>query len=283
MIAFVLVGLFTFQLYALVLPQVVQSFQVQVGGGRVEKWTKPLWAIFEVIRGLQIGFGTVFAGAIAVLIFFCGLVDYARSNRIVIALFVVPVATGAMALIALHRHFYPRFFFFELGIGILIFIRGTTVVGVFLANLIKRGMTKENVSRIVSTSLTSIIIIVSVFSLDKNYRYPKQDYIGALSYIEKQRRPDDLIVTVGLASYAYSQYYAKHLRMVETVNEMQELASEGKRVWLIYTFPDHLESFYPDIASIIRQECVVVQSFLGTVGGGTIYVCRAEPFFMCDS
>ncbi|MEJ2704366.1 MAG: glycosyltransferase family 39 protein, partial [Sedimentisphaerales bacterium] len=126
-IAFVLTLLFTFQLYALILPQVVSSFQIQVGGGRVEKWTNPIWAMVEVVRGLQMGFGTFLTGGIAVIIFLFGILSYAKSKPIVVALFVLPIVMGTTALLTLHRHFYPRFFFFELGIGILLLIRGCTV------------------------------------------------------------------------------------------------------------------------------------------------------------
>jgi hypothetical protein len=277
-ISFVLVGLFTFLLYALILPQVINSFQVQVGTERVEKWTNPLWAILEVIRGLEIGFGTFMAGGIALLIFISGLVSYFKTNRIVIALFVIPLIIGTGILITLHRHFYPRFFFFELGVGLLILIRGCTVITNFLSGKLKNIISLPNLSSITQTVVISMIIIVSTLSLYHNYRYPKQDYFGALNYVEKNRSNNDIVITTGHASYPYKKYYAPHLKSVETVDEMKEIISQDRSVWLIYSFPDHMEAFYPGMLSVIQEGFTHMQEFRGTLGGGTLFVCKSKMY-----
>jgi len=274
-IAFVLVVLFTFQLYALILPQVVNSFQVQVGGGRVEKWTNPIWAMIEVIRGLQMGFGTFVAGGIAVIIFLFGVLSFARSQRIVIALFVIPIMMGTTALLMLHRHFYPRFFFFELGIGILLLIRGCTVLGSFVAARTVRGVSGGHLKYLLGNALVGIIILASLVSLKNNYRCPKQDYSGAMAYIEKNRNDNDQVLVVGLARYPFEHYYVNDWETVETVEELEKIRSSNEQTWLIYTFQDHMRSFYPEILSAIEREFVVAKQFPGTVGGGTVYVCKA--------
>ncbi len=280
LVSFLLIGLFTFQLYALILPQVVNSFQVQVGGSRVEAWTNPIWAIIEVLRGLRIGFGTFLGIGIVLLVFLSGLVSYARTNHIVVALFVIPVVMGATTLLVLHRHFYPRFFFFEIGIGILVLIRGSTVIADFLARQTMRIISWSNLNRIFQTALVGIIITVSTLSLYHNYRYPKQDYIGALKYVEKNRNKDDIIITTGHTSYPYKNYYAPHLKPVETIDEMQEIVSQNRSIWLIYSFPDHMEAFYPGMLSIIQERFTLMKEFPGTLGGGTLFVCRSKASFL---
>ena len=275
-ISFILVGLFTFQLYALILPQVTNSFQVQVGTERVEEWTNPLWAIIEVIRGLRIGFGTLIAGGIVLLIFVSGLVSYLKTNSVIIAFFAIPIIMGTVTLITLHRHFYPRFFFFELGIGILILIRGCSVVADFLSKKLKNIISLPNLSSITQTVLISIVIMASTLSLYHNYRYPKQDYSGALNYVEKNRNTGDIVITTGHASYPYKKYYAPYLKSVETIDEMREIISQNRVIWLIYSFPDHLETFYPGMLSVIQEGFAHVQEFRGTLGGGTLFVCKSK-------
>jgi hypothetical protein len=196
----------------------------------------------------------------------------------VVALIAIPLATGATVLLALHRHFYPRFFFFEIGIGILVFIRGTTVVANLLAKCMRRRVSVERAGRVLGTALAGVIIVASAFSLFRNYRHPKQDFVGALSYIDKESSPGDCVATVGLASYAYERYYEAPVEVIETADEMRDLASRGRAVWLIYTFADHLDSFYPEIASLVRDDYTIVQSFPGTVGGGTVFVCKNKAF-----
>ena len=276
-ISFFLVGLFTFQIYALVLPQVVNSFQVRIVAPRVEVWTNPIWAIVQVLHGLQVGFSTVLGGFVALLIFGVGLVSYARSNRIVVALFVLPVVSGVITLLLLHRHFYPRFFFPMIGIGILVLMRGTTVTARFFVASLSRDSSRKNLAEMLGTVLACIIIIVTLFSLSNNYHHPKQDFWGALTYIKEHQKDSDLVITVGLASYPYERYYGTQWKTIETLEELNEIRFRNSPIWLLYTFPDHLESFYPEIMDSIRQEFIVVKEFPGTVGGGTIYVCRNRP------
>ena len=276
-ISFFLVGLFTFQIYALVLPQVVNSFQVRIVAPRVEVWTNPIWAIVQVLHGLQVGFSTVLGGFVALLIFGVGLVSYARSNRIVVALFVLPVVSGVITLLLLHRHFYPRFFFPMIGIGILVLMRGTTVTARFFVASLSRDSSRKNLAEMLGTVLACIIIIVTLFSLSNNYHHPKQDFGGALTYIKEHQKDSDLVITVGLASYPYERYYGTQWKTIETLEELNEIRFRNSPIWLLYTFPDHLESFYPEIMDSIRQEFIVVKEFPGTVGGGTIYVCRNRP------
>ena len=276
-ISFFLVGLFTFQIYALVLPQVVNSFQVRIVAPRVEVWTNPIWAIVQVLHGLQVGFSTVLGGFVALLIFGVGLVSYARSNRIVVALFVLPVVSGVITLLLLHRHFYPRFFFPMIGIGILVLMRGTTVTARFFVASLSRDSSRKNLAEMLGTVLACIIIIVTLFSLSNNYHHPKQDFGGALTYIKEHQKDSDFVITVGLASYPYERYYGTQWKTIETLEELNEIRFRNSPIWLLYTFPDHLESFYPKIMDSIRQEFIVVQEFPGTVGGGTIYVCRNKP------
>jgi mannosyltransferase len=283
LISFVFVGLFTFQLYALILPQVVNSFQVQVGSGRVEVWTNPIWAVIEVLNGLQVEFGTFLGIGIVFLVFLIGLVSYARTNYIVVALFVIPLIMGTTVLLVLHRHFYPRFFFFEIGIGVLVLIRGISVVADFLAVQTMPIISRSNLSRIFQTTLASMIIIVSTLSLYYNYRYPKQDYLGALDYVEKNRNEDDIIITAGHASYPYKSYYAPHLKTVETIDEMHEVFAQNKSIWLIYSFPDHLEAFHPGMLSVIQERFAVMKEFPGTLGGGTLFVCKSKQSLLYQS
>jgi len=210
------------------------------------------------------------------LVFISGLVSYYKTNRVVVALFLIPVFMGTGTLIALHRHFYPRFFFFGLGIGLLILIRGCTVITDFLSRKLKNIIPLPNLSVITQTVLIGMIILVSTLSLYPNYRYPKQDYLGPLNYVENNCNENDIIITTGHASYPYKKYYAPHLKSVETVDEMREIISQNRSIWLIYSFPDHLEAFYPGMLSVVQERFAPIQKFRGTLGGGTLFVCKSK-------
>ncbi len=282
LISFALVGLFTFQLYSLVLPQVFSAFsdRVEASQVRVEVWTNPIWGLLEAIKGLNISFGTILGGTIALFVFGAGVISYARSSPIVIWLLLIPVFIGTTTLIIVHLHFYPRFFFFLLGIGVLVVVRGTTEAARLFVYFLPSKFSAYCSPQRVGTIFAGIMIVASCFTLVNNYRYPKQDYSGAVAYIKENCKDSDFVVSVGMAMSPFEKYYAPQWETVETLEALDEIRSYNNPVWLVYMFEDHMKSFYPAIMSSIHQDFTVVKEFPGTLGGGTVYVCmdgKSQP------
>lgn len=119
------------------------------------------------------------------------------------------------------------------------------------------------------------LILLSMASLPSLYRYPKQDFEGALAYVEQHRQPGEAVVTVGLASVPYKRYYAPQLQAVKTLDDLNAVRARSRATWLLYTFPIHLNSRHPDILASIRSDFRVVKVFPGSVGDGAIHVCRS--------
>lgn len=278
LISFALIGIFTFQLYSLVLPQVFNAFQdrVEVSQVRVEVWTNPIWGLYEALKGLNISFGTIAGGIIALFIFGAGVISYVRTNQIVIWLLLIPVIIGTITLIIVHLHFYPRFFFFLLGIGVLVLVRGTTESARLFLFLLPKKISAYCSTQKTGTLFAGIIIVASFFTLANNYRYPKQDYSGAVAYIKENCKDNGSVVTVGMAMYPFEEYYAPQWETVETREALDEIRSHNKPIWLVYMFEDHMKSFYPEIMSSIHQDFTVVKAFPGTLSGGTLYVCKVD-------
>lgn len=274
--AFALVGSLSFQLYALALPQAIGSV-VDDGTTVPSDWTNPLWTLAETLRGLQVGFAGVGALIAAALLFGSGLLSYLRENRMVVALLVLPGLLGATVIVSLQHNFWPRFFFYALGFAILIAVRGAMVFGRIAASIAAHGAARVPLARRIGTALACMLIFLSASSLGFNYRYPKQDYLGALAYLEEQRQAGEPVVAVGLASVPYRRYYAPHLEQVATLEQLESVRARGRATWLLYTFPIYMKAHHPDILAAIENDFIVVKEFPGTVGDGTIYLCRAEP------
>lgn len=274
--AFALVGSLSFQLYALALPQAIGSV-VDDGTTVPSDWTNPLWTLAETLRGLQVGFAGVGALIAAALLFGSGLLSYLRENRTVVALLILPGLLGAIAIVLLQHNFWPRFFFYALGFAVLIAVRGAMVFGKIAAQIIAPEADRAPLARGIGTALACMLVLLSASSLGFNYRYPKQDYLGALAYLEEWRQPGEPVVTVGLASVPYRRYYAPELEQVTTLEQLEAVRARGRATWLLYTFPIYMKAHYPDILAAIKNDFIVMEKFPGTVGDGTIYVCRAEP------
>ncbi|HWP48964.1 MAG TPA: glycosyltransferase family 39 protein [Candidatus Limnocylindrales bacterium] len=277
LIGFGLTGLFTALLYAPILPQMVAHFG---GGGTIpSQWTEVFWAISEAIRGLKVGFAKGVLGVLGLLVagffFTCGLWSYAKENRKVFALLVLPGLLGAVPLTLLEHNIWPRFFFYTLGFILLIAVRGAMVVGKLIAGL-QVGQNSEIYGMKIGSTIIGLLIGLSLASLPFAYQYPKQDYEGAMNFVEKVRKPSDLVVTVGLAAVVYEEYYKKNWEVITTVEQLNQIRAQAPETWLIYAFPIFVESRYPEVMAAIFKDFTPVKIFPGTLGGGEIYVCKSN-------
>lgn len=269
-LGFVFSGLFTLLLYALVLPQILG------GAGReasvVAEWKNPLWTALEIVKGMQISFSSGFVSIGALAVFGVGLWNYARTRPEIVMLFVIAPIVGAAVVIALGHHLWPRFFLFAMGFAVLIVMRGAMQWAEWSMRVLRWPLSR---SPWVGTALCAGLILVSAISVPFAYG-PKQDYAGALEFVQTNILPGDTVVTAGLAAFPYNNFYGKDWQEVTRVDGLNSIRSSAKRTWLIYTFPTVLESTSPEIMTSIARDFPVVKEFYGTVGDGTIFVCRSD-------
>ena len=64
--------------------------------------------------------------------------------------------------------------------------------------------------------LALVVLSASGWSLVRNYRYPKQDFEGAMRFVDRGKTGGDAVVTAGASTYPYQEYYDKHWQSVET-------------------------------------------------------------------
>jgi 4-amino-4-deoxy-L-arabinose transferase-like glycosyltransferase len=269
-LGFVFSGLFTLVLYALVLPQILG------GAGRepsvVAEWKNPLWTVLEIIKGMQISFSSGFVALGALAVFGAGLLNYIRTRPEIVMLFVIAPVVGAAVVIALGHHLWPRFFLFAMGFAVLIVMRGAMQWAEWSMRVLRWPLSR---SPRMGTALCSGLILVSAISIPFAYG-PKQDYAGALEFVQASMAPGDIVVTAGLAAFPYNNFYGKDWQEVTRVEGLDSIRSSAKRTWLVYTFPTVLESTSPEIMTSIARDFRVIKEFYGTVGDGTVFVCRSD-------
>jgi uncharacterized membrane protein len=265
-------GLFTFQLYALVIPQMLSSMSNE--GGGVDYWRNPLWTLFEMVRGLHIGFAEGFFAIVPLLIFLTGLLSFIRHRSEVAYLFLLPSFIGTAVIIGIGHHLWPRFFFFTAGFAVLILVRGTFVIGNYVAQFMRLDARKHYV---VGFVICTFILIASLATVPKVYG-PKQDFKGAMEFINKNMKSGDSVVTVGMATLPYKSFYKTDWSTVESIASLDSIREFSKRVWLVYTMPVHLRTFYPDLMGIITKRFKTIEKFYGTLNEGTVYVSREDCY-----
>jgi len=269
LLGFGLAALLTFQVYALVVPQ---FFSIIGMKANVAEWTNPLWTLLELGRGLRVGFAGTAVAAASLAVFGLGLLSFARTAPVVLAFLVLPAAVASTAIMAMGHPLFPRFLFFLMGFGVLVTVRGTTVVGGSIARAL--GLAPGRAA-LAGTTVVLLLILASATTVPTAW-LPKQDYLGARAFVEAQQRPGDVIVTVGLASFPYRRLYRSGWEVAGSLVALNAIRAEAKRTWVVYTIPLQLQGEHPELMAAIREQFTPIREFGGTLNGGTIYVCRAD-------
>jgi uncharacterized membrane protein len=272
--AFILAGGLSLALYSPILMQ-VQNFFVNRPSA-MRGVSTPRWAFWETLRGLTLGMGTETVLAGSALFVACGAWSYFKQDRVIFALFALPGVITALGAVLTRGTMYPRFYFFLIGFAVIILVRGLTVISEWTSSHWPRWFPGGNPGPALTAILATVLLVSSAFSLQRNYRYPKQDFEGAMQFIDAEIKDGDTVVTAGATTYPYRQYYAKPWESVESVEQLREICRRGKPVWLVYTFPRYLEAAAPPVMEMIRKEFNVVKVFHGTLGNGDVFVARFQ-------
>jgi len=274
---FLLTGGLTLLFYAPIVTQVRDFFVNRPSAMRAV--STPRWAVWETLRGLTRGLGTEGVLVVAGLVIACGAWSYYHENRLVFALFTLPGACTAIGAVLARGTMYPRFYFFLIGFAILILVRGLMVVPRWIVARWPGRSAKAGpgLATALSAGLAAVLLASSAFSLLRNYRYPKQDFEGAIRFVDAEREAGEPVVTAGASTFPLLQYYAEPWESVENVEQLTAIRRRGRAVWAVYTFPRYLESFSPPLAEMIRTEFTVTRVFPGTVGDGDVFVAKSQP------
>jgi uncharacterized membrane protein len=270
LLGFPLAGLLILQVYVIVLPQVMTG--VAGEASVVPAWRNPLWAVVEVLRGARIGFSGSAIGLAALGVCTVGLLSFARTTPAVAMLVIVPGGLCAAAVIGTGHHVWPRFFFFAAGFLILIVVRGAMTLGRWFGTSL--GLSRMRAVQ-AATAATVLLVVAAAVALPRVYA-PKQDFEGALRFVEANRGSGDSVVTVGLATLPYQRFYKMNWESIDGVEPLEAVRARASRTWIVYTLPMYLDAVYPDVMERIRKEFEVVRVFPGTLSGGEVVVCRSK-------
>jgi uncharacterized membrane protein len=262
--------------YAPMLPQIIAFFRET--RSTLQAVSTPSWAAVEMLRVLALGLsGGVAALGAAVLaigmaIGLAGVWSIWRRSPLFLLLLAAPIVTTLGGAAIARGTLYPRFFFFAIAPVLVIAIHGTFAATAWLLARL------DAASRAVpfATALSGAVVVLSVATLPLNYRYPKQDYAGAMAFVLAARAPADLVASTGVPDDPYRTLYGQNWPNVTTADELNKLRS-GRRVWVLSTFTRYIAAKTPDLAQVLATECSETRVFRGTVSGGDIEVCALQP------
>jgi 4-amino-4-deoxy-L-arabinose transferase-like glycosyltransferase len=255
--------------YAAALPAMVEYFS---GGGEQMGWKNPVEFALVFARGLTgaLPATAMLALSAAGIVAAAGWLSYLKRQRMIALMLVLPPLFNIIALAILDFGAYPRSFLYIMPFGILVLIRGAFVLSAWTGRLFRFAGSTGYV-------LPVLLLLVSALMLPHNYRYPKQNYTGALAYTRAQAAPGDVIVAVGYLASGYRKYYAPDLDFPESASALDDLRGQGHRVWVLYSFTRDMRRHFPDIQDYIEKEFQMQRVFPGTLGDGTVYLTASPP------
>jgi mannosyltransferase len=284
---FILGGLLVFLLHAPLLPQLIEAMKsVSVSAASettVKEWKNPIWTLFEVVRNLK-SLGLLAVVGLPTVLGFStlGAISLSRRHPIFVAITLTHIPLTLLCLLLLSFRIWPRYFFIDLAFIFLCLVHGVFVFTNYFSRTLNASRRYSLSAEKAGIVVSSIAVFCSMFLLPQNYRYPKQDFLGARDFVEAARKPGDIVASAGLASYAFSRYYAPSWRVVESVQELQESSGQG-RLWLVYTSPIHMAENYPEIMTSLKKDFELVKQFPGTLGDGSVLVYQSQSQAKTDS
>jgi hypothetical protein len=270
-LGFALAGCLTILLYAPLLFEVERSLASEAPEPQVA--TGIAWAVLEVLKQLGIGVAMSVAGVLGGVLFVAGCWSFLRQSRTLLTLMLLPGPVTVAAALILERPIRPRFLLFLAGFVLLIVVRGAVVVGQWATQTLAPALSP----RVVPIGLVVAMALASVLALPHGYRYPKQDYEGALQYVEGMAGEAPIVLAGGGTAVPYQRYHGRAWKRLDGAPDLEALLRDHRSVWLLYTFPRYIEVLEPELMEGIRTSCSRARTFRGTVGGGDINVltCKA--------
>jgi mannosyltransferase len=270
-------GILTLALYAPILGQVIHYFRRS--SGQMKAVSTPGWALLETLRGLEIGFGSQVVLLVGALLAGCGLWGYWKANRLAFHLLVLPAVVAGLGVVAMRGSMYPRYLFLLFGFAILIVVRGAMVLGAWAGGLGNPGRVAA-AGRMIGIGCTMLVIAASAASLPRVYSRPKQDFFGALRFVESAMRGAEPVLTAGAAAWPIQHYYGRDWPKIKDIAQIESIRRQARRVWLVYTFPRYIEDETPGLMDAIGRRFKTIRIFPGTLDHGEVFVCVndvAEP------
>jgi mannosyltransferase len=256
-------GLMTLFLHALVLPQIRSGMQQTVSV--VQAWKSPLWTALEIFRGLKLGLAGAAAAVAALAVFAAGIWSFWRREAAVVWLLLVPAAAGGGYVVAAGHHLWPRFFYFGFGFAVLVAIRGAMVMEQTMLGRLRGAPVRETGILCAGMVLAAAISAPAAF-------HPKQDYQGAMAFVDAERKPGDAVLMAGLIAYPYQNLYKPAWQKVTSLEELNAVRAASRRTIVVYTLEPVLLSMQPEIAASVKRDFRLLRKFPGTLENGTVYV-----------
>ncbi|WP_424989971.1 glycosyltransferase family 39 protein [Fluviibacterium sp. S390] len=238
----------------------------------MKEYQNPLWTVLEGVRtALGSGGGLTALVALAVLVVCAAGAWRAHPHAPLFAPAVVlHIVVTIGLLMAVHMRIWPRFFFVDIGLMMILIVAGVAQIADWIAAVLGR----DRLGPLLWRGGVLAMVLISAVLLSRNYLAPKQDLAGALAYAESQRQPGERVYSLGPGGVLYRSFFGADWGEVRTSPEYMAMMEDPSPVLLVVPFPQRVRRAIPEFA--VDQEGVLQELTLlrGTLGDGNIVILR---------
>jgi hypothetical protein len=172
-----------------------------------------------------------------------------------------------VVVILVHQPLRPRFFFFLAGPAAILAAHGVAMVAAAIAH-----RSAEDARPVTMAVLTAGLLALAVVPLSRNFREPKQDFVGAIHVLEARQARGASIAAAGPACYPMARFYGhQEWPCLLEPGDFRQWAASGNPL-LVYTLGDYIDDV--DLRQLVRTSCRPLETFPGTLGGGDVVICE---------
>lgn len=248
-LGFLVGGLVTILVYVPILPSLYATVSTVSEGSAVDlmkEYQNPVWTAFEAIRT---GIGSagplvpLVGVAVLVLCLLGAIRLHAAAAPFAPAVALHILVTTAL-LMAVGMRIWPRFFFVDIGLLMILIVAGVQLACTILGRLAGGAP----VVRALWVLGVVLMVLISALLARRNYAFPKQDLAGAYTYVEAARKPGDRVLALGYAGENFAYYGADWPVVYSDADYRAAMAAPGT-VYVVVGFPARVERDIPEYAA----------------------------------
>ena len=225
--------------------------------------------VHEVLDGLLGAFHGPVGLAVVIGFGVVGLVSWWRRHPASLAFALAPLVLEAVVVVTVGIGIHPRYF--AIALPVLLIVAGLGVESTVTAGIARLPLAPRRRAMASSAVLASLVIL-SAWPLARYYRYPKQDFRGAITAVDSMSPPCQLKVGVGVAGHVLEGYYHAGFVTAENLAELRTMEAPASRLCVVTTLEVLLSISDPEIVTYLNREYRRSALLPGTLGDGAMRI-----------
>lgn len=254
----------------------------------MQEYQNPLWTAMEAIRtGIgSAGALTTITGMAVLTLSLLGAVALRRREPLFAVVTFGHIVLTVVLLMAVGMRIWPRFFFVDIGLLMLLIVLGVR----WCCELIGRLFDGDAMARGLFALGVIGMVGISILLAKRNYDFPKQDLEGAYLFVKETEQPGDRVYSIGYSGQDFRDWYKADWPILFTNDDYLAAMAAPGPVILVVGFPERNFRDVPQLAIDADVDggtnvCApdhdapvlkTLRCFGGTLGDGNVIIFRRD-------